>query len=176
MDAPRPVIVKSFVTTEPPAAALAYLSDLKNWEDGGALANVQPASDGWWRADTPLGPARIRLRIDRRARTFDHDFVGGGGAWTVFGRVTPNGRGSTVAWLFVCPVGMTPAEFASQLGRRFEREMDGLRRGLESRSSPARPAPSRARGKGPAAPRRRPAGVRRRPSGAATGNSGGGSR
>lgn len=133
MEDPRPVVVKTFVVNVAPADTLAFFLDLKNWESGGILEHVERIDSEWWRAETPRGPARIRLRPNLSAGTFDHDFVGGGGEWTVFCRVTPNGGGSAVSWLFIQPEGMTRQEFERQLGDGFDHEMEGFRRALEAR-------------------------------------------
>ena len=55
------------------------------------------------RRDTPFGPAKISLRDDKDQGVLDHDFfvADGGGEWTVFCRVMPNERGSTVSWTFI---------------------------------------------------------------------------
>jgi hypothetical protein len=130
---PRSVVVKTLVVDEEPAEVIEYFLDLRNWESEGSVKNVRKVDDEWWEANTPLGRARIRLRPDKQAGTFDRDFSGGGGEWMVFCRVAPNARGSTALWLFARPDGMPQEEFESQLGSNFDKEMDGYKNGIESR-------------------------------------------
>jgi hypothetical protein len=132
MKEPRSVIVKSMVIDKEPAQVFEFFSNLKNWESGGALKNSRKIDDEWWEADTPLGKAKIRIRPNREMGIFDHDFIGGGREWTVYCRVTPNERGSTVSWLFIRPEGMTQEEFERQLGTNFDKEMESYKKAIES--------------------------------------------
>ena len=130
MKEPRSVIVKTLLTKKDTKNTFEFFKNLKNWESGGALKNIRK-EDGWWHADTPFGQAKIRLREDERFGILDHDFVGGGGSWTVFCRVTPNESGSTVTWTFIRPEPMTQAQFEEQL-KNFDVEMQGWKKALES--------------------------------------------
>jgi hypothetical protein len=131
MKEPRSVIVKTLVADKKPDRVIEFFSNLKNWETGGALKNMKKVDAKWWEVDTPLGKARIRLRHNKQAGILDHDFVGGGGEWTVFCRVTPNERGSTTSWLFIRPDGMLQDQFESQL-KNFDREIEGWKKAIES--------------------------------------------
>lgn len=128
---PRSVIVKTLVTKKGTKEIFDFFKNLKNWETGGALKNIRDGDDGWWISDSPFGEVRIRLRHDERSGILDHDFVGGGGKWTVFSRVTPNESGSTVSWLFIRPEQMTQIQFEEQL-KNFDSEILGWKKALES--------------------------------------------
>jgi len=132
MKEPRSVISKVIVIDKDPAQVFEFFSSLKNWESGGALKNSKKIDGEWWQADTPLGKSKIRIRPNKEFGIFDHDFIGGGGKWTVHCRVTPNERGSTASWLFIKPEGMAQEEFERQLGSSFEKEMEGYKRAIES--------------------------------------------
>ena len=131
MKEPRSVITETLVTTQDPKTTFDFFKNLKNWETGGALKNIRQEKNGWWLVDSPLGEARIRLRQDESFGILDHDFVGGGGKWTVFCRVTPNESGSTVSWLFVRSEQMTQEQFEGQL-KNFNNEILGWKAALES--------------------------------------------
>lgn len=132
MKEPRSVIVKTFVVDKEPEKVFDFFLDVKNWEYGGVQKNVSKAEGDWWNTESPLGKARIRIRPDRELGIFDHDYVAKDRAWTVYCRVTPNERGSTVSFLFVRPDGMSQEEFESQLGSSFEEEMRNLKKAIES--------------------------------------------
>ena len=131
MKEPRSVITETLVTTQDPKTTFDFFKNLKNWETGGALKNIRQEKNGWWLADSLLGEARIRLRQDESFGILDHDFVGGGGKWTVFCRVTPNESSSTVSWLFTRPEQMTQEQFEGQL-KNFSDEILGWKEALES--------------------------------------------
>ncbi|HSA98357.1 MAG TPA: hypothetical protein VLF17_04690, partial [Candidatus Nitrosotenuis sp.] len=100
---PRSVIVKTMVTTKDAKDTFTFFTNLKNWEFGGTLKNIQKDNDDWWICDSPFGKAKIRLRSNEKFGILDHDFIGGGGEWTVSCRITPNESGSTATWLFIRP-------------------------------------------------------------------------
>ena len=134
MKEPGSVIAKTMVVDESPNKVLEFFLNPPNWEHGGALENIHQIDKEWWGADTPFGLAKLRLRPLKEFGIFDHDFVGGGGEWTVFCRVTPNGRGSTTSWLFIKPDGMPHEQFESQL-KNFDKEMDGWKKAIEAKAS-----------------------------------------
>lgn len=95
MDEPRPVIVKTLIVDKPPEKVFAFFCDIKNWEHGGAISNSKRVIANLWKVETPRGEAKIRIKPNQTTCGFDHDFITEGGEWTVYCRVTPNGRGST---------------------------------------------------------------------------------
>jgi len=119
------------VTTKDIKDTFEFFTNLKNWELGGALKNIQNDKDDWWICNSPFGEAKIRLRSNERFGILDHDFIGGGSEWTVSCRVTPNESGSTVTWLFIRPEFMPPAQFEEQL-KNFDNEIAGWKKALES--------------------------------------------
>jgi hypothetical protein len=131
MKTPRSVIVKTMVTTKDVKTTFDFFMNLKNWETGGALKNIRKGNEDWWLCDSPFGEAKIRLTPNEEFGILDHDFIGGGGEWTVFSRVIPNESGSTVSWLFIRPEPMTPEQFEEQL-RNFDNEIKGWQKALES--------------------------------------------
>ena len=128
---PRSVIVKTMVTTKSVKDTFDFFTNLKNWESGGALKNIQKDKDDWWICDSPFGEAKIRQRQNKEFGILDHDFIGGGGQWTVSCRVTSNESGSTVTWLFIRPETMTQEQFEAQL-KNFDNEIMGWKKALES--------------------------------------------
>ncbi|MCV0392885.1 MAG: hypothetical protein K5790_06275 [Nitrosopumilus sp.] len=128
---PRSIIVKTMVTTKVSKDTFEFFSNLKNWEFGGALKNIQKDKDDWWVCNSPFGEVKIRLRSNEKFGILDHDFIGGGGEWTVSCRVTPNESGSTVTWLFIRPEPMTQKQFEEQL-KNFDNEIMGWKKALES--------------------------------------------
>jgi hypothetical protein len=130
MKDPRSVIVKTMVTKKDSKTTFDFFKNVKNWESGGALKNIKRVGE-WWHADAPFGEAKIRLRDDEKFGILDHEFVGGGGNWTVFGRVTPNESGSTMLWQFIRPEAMTQEQFEEQL-ENFDAEILAWKNALES--------------------------------------------
>lgn len=128
---PRSVIVKTFVADKEPSKVFDFFLNVKNWEYGGVQKNIRKAEGDWWDVESPFGRAKIRLRPNREFGIFDHDFVGGGASWTVFCRVTPNEKGSTISWLFIRPEGMTQEEFERQLTSSFDMEMANFKKVIE---------------------------------------------
>lgn len=138
MKGPRSVIVKTLVVNKKPERVINFFSNVKNWETGGVLQNAKKVDAKSWEVDTPLGKARIRLRHNKQMGILDHDFIvaggrgAGGNKWTVFCRVTPNESGSTMAWLFLCPEGMSQEQFEGQLNNSFDKEIEGWKKALEA--------------------------------------------
>ncbi len=128
---PRSVIVKTMVTTKDIKDTFNFFTNLKNWESGGALKNIQKGKEDWWICNSPFGEAKMRLRSNEKLGILDHDFIGGGGEWTVSCRVTPNESGSTVTWLFIRPELMPQVQFEEQL-KNFDNEIIGWKKALES--------------------------------------------
>lgn len=129
---PRSVIIKTFVADKQPAKVLDFFLNVKNWEYGGVQRNVSKAEGDWWNTESPFGKAKIRLRSSAEFGIFDHDYVAPGREWTVYCRVTPNERGSTISFQFIRPEGMPQEEFELQLGDSFEKEMENLKKAIES--------------------------------------------
>lgn len=129
---PRSVIVKTLVTRQSVNTTFDFFKNIKNWESGGALKNIRQENDEWWLADSPFGEAKIRLKSDVNFGILDNDFIGGGGEWTVFCRVTPNESGSTVSWLFIRPEQMTQEQFEEQL-KNFDNEISGWKNALDKK-------------------------------------------
>ena len=130
MSTPRSIIIKTLVTIKDVRTVFEFFTNVKNWESGGALKNIQRDKDDWWVCDSPFGKARIRLRHNEEFGILDHDFVGGGGEWTVSCRVTSNEEGSTVTWLFIRPESLTHEQFEEQL-KNFDNEILGWKKALE---------------------------------------------
>jgi len=128
---PRSVIIKTMVTTKDTKVTFKFFTNLKNWESGGALKNIQKDKYDWWICNSPFGEAKIRLRSNEKFGILDHDFIGGGGEWTISCRVTPNESGSTITWLFIRPEPMTQKQFEEQL-KNFDNEIIGWKKALES--------------------------------------------
>ena len=119
------------VTTKDAKNVFDFFTNLKNWEFGGSLKNIQKDKDGWWSCDSPFGKAKIRLRQNKKFGILDHDFISSGGEWTVSCRVTTNESGSTVTWLFIRPELMPQKQFENQL-RNFDDEILGWKKAIES--------------------------------------------
>lgn len=130
MSAPRSIIVKTLVTTKDVKTVFEFFTNVKNWESGGALKNIQRDKDDWWICDSPSGKAKIRLRQNEKFGILDNDFIGGGVEWTVSCRVTPNQSGATVSWLFIRPESMIHEQFEEQL-KNFDNEILGWKKALE---------------------------------------------
>lgn len=126
---PREVIVKTMVVDRNPSNVFEFFINLKNWESGGSIKNIQQGDGEWWNAETPLGPAKIKFHSNRELGIFDHDFKAGDAQWTVYCRVMPNERGSTVSFTFIRPEPMTFEQFESQL-KNFDKEMQGWKKSL----------------------------------------------
>ena len=125
---PREVIVKTIVVDRNPSTVFEFFINPKNWESGGSIKNVQQSDDGW-NAETPLGPAQIKFHSNRELGIFDHDFKAGDAQWTVYCRVMPNERGSTVSFTFIRPEPMTFEQFEDQL-KNFDKEMQSWKKSL----------------------------------------------
>jgi hypothetical protein len=123
--------VKTFVADMEPNKVFDFFLNVKNWEKGGVQKNVSKADGDWWNTESPFGKAKIRLRTNRELGIFDHDYVSAGKEWTVYCRLTPNERGSTILFLFIRPEGMPQQEFEDQLGSSFENEMANLKKAIE---------------------------------------------
>lgn len=128
---PRSIIVKSLVTTKDIKNTFEFFTNPKNWESGGILKNIRKSKIDLWLCDSPFGEAKIRLRSNERFGVLDYDFIVDSEEWTVFSRVMPNGKGSSVSWLFIRPELMTQERFESQL-KNFDSEIIGLKKALEA--------------------------------------------
>ncbi|NJK78262.1 MAG: hypothetical protein HC944_06005 [Nanoarchaeota archaeon] len=84
MNLPRSVMVKTLVTTKNTKDTFEFFTNVKNWESGGSLKNVQKTSNDFWLCDSPFGKAKIKLRSDEEFGILDHDFFVDIIKWTVF--------------------------------------------------------------------------------------------
>jgi hypothetical protein len=124
------------VIDRPADEVYAFLADVGNWPRW-AVVNVlaaEPAgSPGWWRIDTPDGPAEIRLRPDAATGVVDHDFRGGPDdpdLATVSARVVANGRGAEFLITVFQPSEVSDADF-DQLLAALDTELAELKAVLE---------------------------------------------
>ena len=126
---PREIIVKTMMVDRNPSTVFDFFINPKNWESGGSIKNVQKIDDEWWNVETPLGSAKIKFHSNKELGIFDHDFIAGDAKWTVFCRVIPNERGSTVSFTFIRPEQMTFAQFEDQL-KNFDKEILGWKKSI----------------------------------------------
>jgi hypothetical protein len=133
---PQKTIVKTMVSEKSKNRVFDFFEDAKNLEIGGAINNVVTDMDGWYSFNHIVaGNARLKI-VDknRELGILDHLFEGGGLSWTVYVRIINNGYGSTTAWTFLKPNGLTDKEFEEQL-KGFDVEIENWNKHLSSSRS-----------------------------------------
>lgn len=72
--------------------------NLPRWA-AGLASGVEPADDGWWRGESPMGPVRVRFAPDNDLGVLDHTVVLPDGTATLNPlRVLPHGDGAEVVF------------------------------------------------------------------------------
>jgi Polyketide cyclase / dehydrase and lipid transport len=131
-------VTRSIAIDRPSADVYAFLADLRNWPRW-AVVNVlaveRADEPGWWRIETPDGPAEIRLRPDAATGVVDHDFRGGPDdteVATVPARVVANGRGAEFLITILQPDEVDDTDF-DRLLESVDTELGALKAVLERR-------------------------------------------
>lgn len=110
-------ITKTVSMQEPVSKVFSFLADPANWPKW-AIVNVlsiAPGDGDWWDMQTPMGPAKLRLREDEQCGTLDHDFNAPDAQWTVPARVVANGSGTLFMITFFQPPPFSDAFFDEQV-------------------------------------------------------------
>jgi hypothetical protein len=133
---PQKTIVKTMISEKSKDRVFDFFEDAKNLELGGAISNVVKDMDEWYSFNHIVaGNARLKIVCkNRELGILDHLFEGGGLSWTVYIRIINNGYGSTTAWTFLKPNGLTDKEFEEQLNG-FDVEIENWNKYLSSSRS-----------------------------------------
>ena len=126
-------ITKTVSIDASPTRVFEFLADAKNWPKW-AIVNVksiESGEDGWWRMETPSGPAKLRIRADAAHGILDHDFNAPDASWTVPARVVPNGTGCEFIITFCRPPVFTKEFFEQQIAL-VDQELTQLKRLMEA--------------------------------------------
>jgi uncharacterized protein YndB with AHSA1/START domain len=110
-------ITKTVSIDAPVAKVFAFVADARNWPKW-AIVNVKsivPGDAEWWRMETPVGSAKLRIRPVFEYGILDHDFDAPDASWTVPARVVPNGSGCEFLITFYRPPHFTKEFFEEQI-------------------------------------------------------------
>jgi hypothetical protein len=133
---PKKTIVKIMVSQKGKDTVFNFFEDAKNLEIGGAISNIVKDKDDWYTFNHVVaGSARLKIVANnRQLGILDHLFEGGGLSWTVYVRIINNGYGSTTAWTFLKPDGLTDEQFEEQL-KEFDVEVEKWNKHLSTNTS-----------------------------------------
>ena len=125
--------IKSVDIAATPEKIYSFLSDPTNWPQYAVvnLKSVSPGQDGWFNAVTKFGGGQIKISGVKELGVFDHIWRDPQATWKVFGRVVPNGEGSTVMMTLFQPAVMKDAQF-EQAMKEMDIEMAKLKELMEA--------------------------------------------
>lgn len=124
--------VKSVDIQAGPEKVFSFLSNLLNWPEYAIvnLRSVSPGQDGWFKAVTKFGEGELKLNAAPEFGILDHTWKDPQASWQVYGRVVPNGDGSTVSLTLFQPPVMDDQQF-DQAMKEMDIEMNKLKEILE---------------------------------------------
>lgn len=110
-------ITKTVSIDAPVSKVFEFVADAATWPQW-AIVNVKSikrAEGDWWDMDTPLGPAKLRIRPHETLGILDHDFNAAEASWSVPSRVVPNGSGCELMMTFYQPPSFSKDFFEQQI-------------------------------------------------------------
>jgi hypothetical protein len=110
-------ITKTISINALPDAVFDFIANAENWPRW-AVVNVKSISRGegeWWNMETPIGPAKLRIKPNKDLGILDHDFIAPDAGWTVPARVVPNADGAEFIITFFQPPAFSNDFFDSQI-------------------------------------------------------------
>jgi hypothetical protein len=124
--------IKSVDIAATPEKIYGFLSDPMNWPQYAVvnLKSISPGQDGWFNAMTKFGEGQIKISGVKELGVFDHIWRDPQATWKVFGRVVPNGEGSTVMMTLFQPAVMKDGQF-EQAMKEMDIEMAKLKELME---------------------------------------------
>lgn len=125
--------IKSVDIAATPERVYAFISNVMNWPRYAVvnLKSVSPGRDGWFKVVTKYGEGEIKIDGVPGLGVFDHTWRDPQATWRVYGRVVPNGEGSTVMMTLFQPPVMNDALF-DQAMKEMDIEMAKLKEIMES--------------------------------------------
>ena len=94
------------------------------------LRSVRPGENGSFNAVTKFGEGELKVNGVKEFGLFDHVWKDPQATWRVYGRVVPNGDGSTVMMTLFKPPAMSDQQFDHSM-EEMDIEMDKLKEILE---------------------------------------------
>lgn len=124
--------IKSADIQATPEKVYAFLADPLNWPQYAVvnLRSVSPGQNGWFKAVTKFGEGELRVNGVKQFGLFDHVWKDPQATWQVYGRVVPNGDGSTVMMTLFKPPVMSDELFDHSM-KEMDVEMAKLKEILE---------------------------------------------
>ncbi len=124
--------IKSVDIAAAPEKVYAFLENPMNWPRYAVvnLKTVSPGKDGWFKAVTKFGEGEIKISGVKDLGVFDHIWRDPQATWKVYGRVVPNGEGSTTTMTLFQPSVMSDAQF-DQAMKEMDIEMAKLKEIME---------------------------------------------
>lgn len=124
--------IKSADIQAAPEKVYAFLADPLNWPKYAVvnLRSVSPGQNGWFKAVTKFGEGELRVTGVKEFGLFDHVWKDPQATWQVYGRVVPNGDGSTVMMTLFKPRVMSDELFDHSM-KEMDIEMAKLKEILE---------------------------------------------
>lgn len=124
--------IKSADIQAPPEKVYAFIADPMNWPRYAVvnLRSVSPGLDGWFNVVTKFGEGQLKVNGVKEFGLFDHVWKDPQATWQVYGRVVPNGAGSTVIMTLFRPPVMSDEMFDHSM-KEMDVEMAKLKEILE---------------------------------------------
>ncbi len=124
--------IKSVDIQASPEKVYAFLANVMNWPQYAVvnLRSVSPGQNGWFKAVTKFGEGELKVNGVKEFGLFDHVWKDPQATWQVYGRVVPNGDGSTVTMTLFKPLAMRDEQFDDSM-KEMNVEMAKLKEILE---------------------------------------------
>ena len=87
------------------------------------IPDAQKTKDGWWKFNSPRGPAKLKFNENKELGILDHLYVDQESKWNVPMRVISNGDESEIIITLIKPESLTDEQFderMNEIGQVFE--------------------------------------------------------
>ena len=110
-------VTKTLDLTAPPKRVFDFLADPLNWPQFAVtnLKSIKKEKEGLFQIISKTGPGQLKMLSNKEYYILDHEWKDAQASWTVYMRVIPNHKGSTLITTFFHPEQIDSETFAESM-------------------------------------------------------------